>query len=223
MFQKRYLTLSALAVLVALSGCATSRSELRLSVPGTPSSTVAGAKSGKALPVYIRSVKDERSFEQAPREASTPSLGFEGAAQATAAAKSRAIGRKRNGFGKALGDVFLQDDQSVESVVRDNLTSALTGSGYDVLANPPTEPGVLVIDVQIKKFWAWVQPGFWAITVHTEIGTDLLLSSTSTPTSVVVHVEDGRQFVTDSAWLETVEKALLSYRREVVQKLPASK
>ena len=223
MFQNRYLTIPALVLAVALGGCATSRSELRLSTPGASPATISATKSGKALPAYIRSVKDERSFEQAPREASTPSLGFEGAAQATAAAKARAIGRKRNGFGKALGDVFLQDGQTVDSVVRDNLAVALTESGYEVLANPPTEPGALVIDVQVKKFWAWVQPGFWAITVHTEIATDLSLSSTSTPTSVLVHVEDGRQFVTDSAWLETVEKALLSYRREVVQKIPGSK
>ena len=34
-------------------------------------------------------------------------LGFEGSAKSTAEIKARAIGRKRNGFGKALGDVLI--------------------------------------------------------------------------------------------------------------------
>lgn len=208
-----------LALLVAtlcLGGCATSRSELHLAPPAPASTRTPDAQ---APTVLIRSVKDERRFELAPDEPSTPSLGFEGALQATDEARARAIGRKRNTFGKALGDVFLQQGQTVAGVVRSSLAAALVEAGFDVRDEPGPEPAALVIDARITKFWAWVQPGFWAITVHAEIATDLELSNASTPTPVTVHVEDARQLVTDSAWTEAIEKALQAYRQEVGRKL----
>jgi hypothetical protein len=162
-------------------------------------------------------------FEQAPREPSTPSLGFEGALQAPTEAKARAIGRKRNTFGQALGDVFLQDGQTVEGLVRSNLAAALLEAGFNVRHEQVGEPASLVIDVHIKKFWAWIQPGFWAITVNADISTDLDISSATIPTSVTIHVENAHQLVTESAWIETIEKALQAYRREVSQKLPSAK
>ena len=209
-----------LATTLVLGGCATSRSELKLASPAPTQTTAHRANAPTAV---IRTVKDDRIFEQAPGDPSTPSLGFEGALQATAEAKSRAIGRKRNTFGKALGDVFLQDGQTVESVIRENLATVLVGAGYNVRNEPAGEPPALLIDVRIGKFWAWVQPGFWAITVNTDIATDLQLSTTAIAIPVTVHVEDPRQIVTDSAWIEAVETALQVYRREVAQKLPGVK
>lgn len=207
------------AVLLAmgwlLGGCATSRSELRLA---TPAATAAPAAAGARVAV-IRSVKDERVFEQAPDEPSTPSLGFEGAQQASAEAKLRAIGRKRNAFGKALGDVFLQDGQTVEGVVRDNLAAALREAGFNVRADAGGDAAALLVDVKIRKFWAWVQPGFWAVTVKANIDTELQLSGAAGTTTVATQVEDARQFVTDAVWMETIDKALQAHRREAVQKL----
>jgi len=80
-----------------------------------------------------------------------------------------------------------------------------------------------VIDAHIKQFWAWIHPGFWAITVHTDIATDLDLSTAAGAVPVVVHVQDARALVTDSAWLETIDKALQAYRQEAMQKLPPAK
>ena len=209
-----------LAASLLLGGCATNRSEVRLAQPGVPATRSPNVNAPTAV---IRTVSDERTFEQAPDEPSTPSLGFEGALQATAEAKSRAIGRKRNTFGKALGDVFLQDGQTVEGIVRENLAAALREAGFNVRGEQVTDPASLVIDVHVKKFWAWVQPGFWAITVNADISTDLDISTASSPLPVTIHVEDARQFVTDSAWIETIEKALQSYRREASSKLSGAK
>jgi uncharacterized lipoprotein YajG len=220
MIPERLLALGLLAATLVLGGCATSRSELRLESPTAAQTATQNANAPTAV---IRTVKDERTFEQAPSEPSTPSLGFEGVLQATAEAKLRAIGRKRNTFGKALGDVFLQDGQTVESVIRENLASALREAGYNVRNESTGEPSSLVIDVHIRKFWAWVQPGFWAITVNTDIATDVNLSTTSNATPVTVHVEDARQFVTESAWIETVQKALHAYRGEASRKLSSIK
>jgi hypothetical protein len=169
----------------------------------------------------IRSVKDERTFEQAPEDPSTPSLGFGGADQASTELKSRAIGRKRNGFGKALGDVLLQTGQTVEGVVRENLAAALEHAGYHVKGEDAAGPSPLIIDVHVKQFWAWTQPGFWAITLSANIATDLDLSGKASPTTIRVHAEYRRQAATEGAWMEIVAKALDDYRAEVAAKASA--
>lgn len=209
---KKYIIPFIVFTSLLLQGCATSRSEIKLTSAAPDQAKQTVATKGIAI---IRSVKDERVFEQAPRNPSIPSLGFEGAEQATSDIKSRAIGRKRNSFGKALGDVLLENGQTVEGVVRDNLTTALRQSGYQVLSTSSGDTNALLIDVHINKFWAWFQPGFWSITLHTNIATTLDISNSKTPISIAVHAEDSRQIATDSAWIEIADKALQAYRDKV--------
>lgn len=177
---------------------------------GSVARTPVGAVDGEM--VVIRSVTDDRVFEEAPADPSTPSLGFGGADAATATLKSRAIGRKRNTFGKALGDVLLEDGKTVEDVVRDNLAAALHEAGYRVQEQADAGAAATVLDVRIKQFWAWFQPGFWAIELHTKIATDINLSGAATPISVSIHAEDSRQMATENALIEIVEQALREYR-----------
>lgn len=202
-----------------LCGCATSRSEIKIA---SPAATPAAPPSASARTVVIRSVKDERVFEQAPRLASIPSLGFEGAARATDEVKARAIGRKRGGFGLALGDVLLDNGQTVTGLVRENVSAAFQQAGFRVLAEGAGTPAALLVDVRIKQFWAWFQPGFWAITLNTNIETEFDLSGAAGPVKLSVHAEDSRQIATDSAWLEIVEKALLAYRTQATAKVGAA-
>lgn len=209
----RHARLAVLLVCAVLAGCATSRSEVRLKAP--PVVTPPGA----AKVVVIRSVTDERVFEEAPSEPSTPSLGFGGANKNGDAIKSRAIGRKRNGFGKALGDVLLENGQTVTGVIRENLTAALQQAGYQVKDAAQADASAIVMDVHIKKFWAWFQPGMWVITLNSDVATDLSISGAAMPTTVSVHVEDAHGAATESSWIEIVEKALDTYRKEVTTKV----
>jgi len=170
---------------------------------------------GNGHVVVIKSVTDERVFEQAPSDPSTPSLGFGGSDSATAQVKSQAIGRKRNGFGKAMGDVLLQQGQTVTGVVRDNLAAALLQSGYRVVPQADAGADAVVLDVHIKQFWSWFQPGFWAITLHSDIATDLQVEGKDTPIKIEVHAEDKRQVATEKAWMEITQQGLERYRAEV--------
>jgi uncharacterized lipoprotein YajG len=213
---KPFLLAGLLGATVFLTGCATSRSEIKLGGPDTGQASYTVTKTKTIL---VRSVTDERVFEESPQDPSMPSLGGEGVSNAPADIKARAIGRKRNGYGKALGDVLLENGQTVTGIVRENLTSALKRAGYRVTSNAAdagTSP--TIIDVRIKKFWAWLQPGFWALTLHTNITTDLEVSGASSPSVVTVHTKDSRQLATDSAWIEIVDKALTDYRTQVIAK-----
>src|SRR5262249_6963628 len=161
----------------------------------------------------------ERVFEQAPKEPNIPSLGFEGAEKATAEVKARAIGRKRGGFGKAFGDVLLEDGQTASGVVRQHLTNALEQDGYQVVNDASkAQPSTPVLDVHIKQFWTWVSPGFWAISLSNRITTDLAFSGNPTPIVIDVEKKEGFQVIVESDWIKVVNKALDEYRSQVVTK-----
>jgi uncharacterized lipoprotein YajG len=199
-----------------LAGCATSRSEIALTAPAAP--TVEPKTTARGT-VVIRSVKDERIFEQSPRDPSIPSLGFEGASQATADVKLRAVGRKRNTYGQALGDILLQPGRTVEDVIRENLGAAFERAGYRVTQQTTSDAPTLVVDVRITRFWAWMRPGFWALTLNTDISTALDVSGATPGTTITVHAEDSRQFADDEAWIAVIKKALDAYREEAAQRI----
>lgn len=120
---KDFARVGVLFAVLVMTGCATSRSEIRLTAAPPPGKAAAGSE------VVIRSIEDLRVFEEAPAHPGTPSLGWGGAGAAPADIKARAIGRKRNTYGKALGDVLLEPGDSVIAVVRQNLAAALSSSG----------------------------------------------------------------------------------------------
>lgn len=197
-------------------GCATNRSALTLK-SSTVTSANAVAKTGQTA--VIRLVKDNRVFEQAPKDPSIPSLGFEGATNATAELKAKAVGRKRNGFGKAMGDITLQNGKTVEGVIKERLTLALEQAGYDVKQAGDVAQPNLVVDVNVKQFWAWFQPGFWAIALHTRIETDLSVDGAAAPVTVKSDVEESRQAATDGAWVSVLSKGLDDYQVKVTDAL----
>ncbi len=217
--------LMALVLTAVLTGCATSRSEIRLEPPSA-SLPNAATQTTSTQSVWIRSIVDDRQFAEAPRDPSIPSLGFEGATQATPEIKARAFGRKRGGFGKALGDVLLENGQTVSSVIRDQLSASFAHAGYRVTTSEKevgTDP--LIVDVRIRQFWAWINMGFWALTLNNQITTDLTLSGNVPPITVSVHMQEPHMAITDGAWTEDLGKALQAYRAqatEKVKKLPVT-
>lgn len=211
----RILGLALVATSALLAGCATSRSEVRMPAPAA-ATAVQGVPSGRT--VIIGAITDARVFEQAPAEPSTPSLGSGGAAQAGEALKSKAIARKRNTYGQALGDVLLQEGQTVSGLVREHLTSAFEQAGYRVVSTAPASgPMPVTIDVTIKKFWAWMRPGFWALEFNSQIETVLTPSAGAAPssTTIAVAAQSSGQVGTDDAWINIVQKALADYRAKV--------
>jgi hypothetical protein len=209
--------IGVVVALVALSGCATTRSQIHVNAP--PDAEQSSAPTDGARTVLIRAVTDDREFAEAPSDPSTPSLGSGGASNAPAEIKARAVGRKRNGFGQAMGDVLLGEGETVVGLTRDSVATGLRHAGYRVAtdasaaSDPASAP--LVLDVHIKKFWAWLQPGFWAVTVHADIATDLQFEGTGAPVVVSVPTQEGHQIVTDNVWIDAVNKALKEYVAQV--------
>ena len=206
---KSFLTLAFATSALFFTGCATKRGEVALQVPAATKAEVAPSN-GKQ--VYINSVVDKRVFEVKPPEPSIPSL--DPSEEQSDAIKARAVGRKRNGYGMALGDILLNENQSVSSVIKDSLKEALMGKGYQVIENKEQiTPQTYIADVKILKFWSWMNMGFWALSISCEIETDVDLKQEGAPNSYNLHVKVADSFQTgmESNYIEMMQKALKEY------------
>lgn len=151
-----------LAVLpcLLLMSCATSQQKISIRVPEGSTPPVKGK-------VALTSVTDKRVFEENPSDPSAPSLGMQ-----TKAGTNRdlLIGRRRDLWGKAHANVELSPGQTVTERTRAILTEGLARRGYAVDASgSPMEVGVL-------KFWTWLTPGAWVLTLEAKIECEIKLS-----------------------------------------------
>lgn len=185
-----------------LAGCAAGRTTVDVSAPqGTNPVT------GKY--VRIDSVQDKRTFTVKPPSADMASL--DPAEDASDASKARAIGRKRNGYGKALGDVVLPEGKTASGLVESALATGFQEAGYIVVKQgDPNFAAAAPVTAQIIDFWAWFQPGFWSITTNQK--SELQLSgdvgALHGAQTVKTRVSESKQVVVSSDWQEIVEKGL---------------
>jgi hypothetical protein len=156
-------SIATLTVVGLVSGCATTRSTIDM--PGAPTAAPTQPAAARAF-VKITDLKDLRRFEAAPKDPSTPSLENPAEIQ-NRAITSRAVARKRGGFGAALADILLPEGRTVEQVVREAVTKALLEQGYAVVDATSSEfSKALPLQVDIDQFWAWFTPGFATVQVE---------------------------------------------------------
>ncbi len=202
-------------ICLALGGCATSRAVLDVSAP---SSTSVAQPNGKT--VLINSPRDMRVFQIAPSSPDIPSL--DPSEEQNDAIRLRAVGRKRNTFGKALGDIILAEGKTVETLTSASIAQAFTDKGYRVITNRNEATNdTFVVEVIINKFWAWMNPGFWAITLSAEISTDLTIKSMEGREikRVSVKASDNYQVATEGNWMEVIDNALHLFVDDLKSKL----
>ena len=162
-----------LPILLLLGACATNRSYVTLDVPGA---TVASAAEPAKVAV-ISDIVDKREFQESPRDPSIPSLKKGEEYKLDAQGKLRAVARKRNGYGKAIGDIQLQPPQSVATITRQLVATGLQERGFRVLGpNDAAPENAVRVSVDINKFWAWMNPGFWTMRMDAQLETTLNVS-----------------------------------------------
>ena len=145
-----------------LAGCAATRSTF--DVQSAPLAAQAPATAF----VKITELRDLRQFEAAPRNPSTPSLQDPNEIK-NPAITSRAIARKRGGYGNAMADILLPEGRTVQQLVREGVTRAVSQKGYAVVdERSPDYANALPLQVDIQQFWAWFTPGFWQISLEFE-------------------------------------------------------
>jgi len=194
--------LATAAVALALSGCAVGRSSIDLTVPpGEP----AGVERA-----YVKiQVADQRAFQLNPKDPSVPSLAEEDFNDS--ALRARAIARKRNSMGQALGDVTLPEGRTVAQLVREAATKALRQQGYAVVDDrSPMAAKAMPLDLGIVKFWSWGTPGFatYTLTFESEVAMQGDVLAGRNATTVRARLEDGFQIVTEGARQEFMQRGV---------------
>jgi hypothetical protein len=147
--KKSFIACLALAFSLFGSGCVLGRRTVDLPIPTATSLPVSKGT------VAISSITDARHFENKPDHPSTPSI--DGDVNSLSAAQLSAfIGRQRNGFGHAMGDVALPPGETVQTIVRELIAQGFARHGYTVTTNASADN---TIGVAINRFWAWTPYG----------------------------------------------------------------
>lgn len=202
----------------SLTGCATSRSIIDIPSRVPQEAQVAATVDGKV--VYIATVIDSRTFQERPPSPNIPSLDPSEAS--SHAIRSRAIGRKRNTYGKALGDILLKEGTTVESLTSSAIRRAFSENGYMVLDNSSqVTPNVFVVNANIDQFWTWMNPGFWAITLSAEISTNLHIKQGAHEQHLIVQSKSSDRFQTgaEGNYIQVIADALKLFTEELKRKL----
>ncbi|MCX5694849.1 MAG: hypothetical protein NT014_07030 [Candidatus Omnitrophica bacterium] len=205
--------LSLSTVIFLLTGCISSRG-FKIDVPQNSMVKPNG------IQVYIRSIQDNREFQVRPRSADIPSFGSKkniGNPQI----QCRTIGRQRNGYGKALGNVFLSEDQKIETVVYEAIKSSLNSLGYEVTdSRAYAKENAIILDVAINKFWSWINMGGgWSMKMDSEVETVITLASTSKKLVITGTGRNHYQVASSANWKKVMELAVKDYISQANDKL----
>jgi hypothetical protein len=204
---------TAVMALFLGTGCAVTRGvlDVRVKPPGNPAS-------GDAA--QITNVTDRRVFQINPRDARIPSLKNDEITDT--AITSRAIARKRGGFGKAMGDILLPEGRTVTQLVEEALTRSLQEAGYRVLTKQEAaSASAIPVEVDIEQFWAWFRPGFWQIAVEfeTRLRMKAPVGAWKAGDEVKGFARITGQAATSDMWLEAVDKGVDDLVRNMRERL----
>lgn len=117
---------------------------------------------------------------------------------------------------------FIPEGKTVESLIDAALRQAFVENGYKVISRKEQiTDDTYVVDAQINKLWSWMNPGFWAITLSTEISTNIEIKNKNAIAEKTLSVKNSDTFQagTESNWLEVIQNALKAYIIESNSKL----
>ncbi len=188
-----------ICVIFILNGCAAGTRNIELNSPSYSNEVSASGN------IIIGNIQDKRVFEAAPKSPSTPSVDGD-LAKTSKETLSTLIGRQRNGYGMAMGDIVLPNGDTVQEVTRKLLTTALESRGYNVVDNK-TDAYNLTVDV--NKFWAWFSPGMFSVSFEADIQCTVHFDNGTTKRSLDVSgygVNKG-QVASNANWQLAYERA----------------
>ena len=188
---RRLLLLSA-ALATFQASCVVGTREISIDVPQ-------GQHPGGRGGARIASVTDSRQFQNHPSEPSTPSIDGDVNSK-TRAELGRYVGRQRNTYGAGMGDIALAGSGTVPAKAGEIVGEALARKGYRIGGSGTP------VNVEVRKFWAWMSPGMWAITLEARIETVVSVGGRR------IHAEGYGENVCQAATNDNWE---LAYRRAV--------
>jgi hypothetical protein len=181
----------ALATLVQ-TGCVVGRRTIDLPLPQAISNTPTKGQ------IAVSGVKDARIFQNRPPEPSTPSIDGD-VATLTDDQQALMIGRQRNTYGMALGDVALPANTSIKAKTRSLVEEGLRRHGYDVTSNASAANKAEIV---VVEFWGWSTPGMFTIPFEARVSCTIDVTVDGKTTRIVVNGYgiNHAQMASDANW-----------------------
>ncbi len=205
-------SLSIALTLTLLSGCVVGRRTVDAPVPKTAGTTGKGE-------FYIGSIEDDRQFMDDPGEPSTPSVDGD-VSETPDSVLETLIGRQRNSFGMAMGDVALPEGETVITRTRKLLEEGLRRRGFTLSDNPDAPYSA---KVEIDKYWGWATPGFTTVSIESEIECTITLKTPEGDHTLVVtgYGISESLIVNDALWRTGFGNAYLAFLNDFTQQMAA--
>lgn len=196
-----------LALVLTAGGCVTGTRTIQTTVPETTSAVDARGT------VFLGDIADKRSFEENASQADVPSVRGK-LSETTPEQRAHLIGRQRNGFGKAMGDLELANNATVQQEIRRLLEAGFAARGYAVSNTPNAD---VKVTTGINKFWAWFRPGFWKIGFDTDIACDITVDGAngSRRLNVVGNGLNNGQIASDANWQLSLDRAYSDFLKNL--------
>ena len=210
-----FLLLSIVACLMLLSGCAISTSTIDID---TSKLSVSNQQEASET-VYVRTVVDEREFVEGKKDSSKHAINP--IDKKLIGKKPIVIGRKSNYMGIPLSNIILPETQNVSMLAKSAIESALIENGWNVLKNESEiNNRTKIVDVKVLRFWTWVTPGFWSITLWADIKSDVPKSPSSNE-KVTIEGKYSENFQTgvESNYRKVLQEAYDAFEADAKAKL----
>ena len=194
----------ALACLLQ-SGCVVGRRTVPLIVPEIDSAAPAVAVNSDKGPFYVGAITDNREFEVKPEDPATPSIDGDLSAM-SADQKATMIGRQRNTYGHAMGDVALPAEDSVTKITKTLVEKALQRRGYQISADAAAPNSA---SVSVDKFWGWSTPGFASISFEARVNCTIQITRHDLSSKLLVsgYGINHAQIASDANWQKAYQLA----------------
>ncbi len=184
--------LCALLACLFMSGCVTGRRAVMLPVTQLPATaTDKGA-------IHVGPIQDQRVFQNKPSDPSISSINGD-VSQASKAQLATMIGRQRNTWGQAIGDIALPTGESVSDRMRALLEEGFKRRGYTIAAGADAAS---TATATITKFWAWGTPGMWSVAFEANVACELTVVRGGVTKTIAVsgHGSNKGQVASNANW-----------------------
>ena len=197
--------------LIFVTGCAVGRRTIDLPVQSFSNSP------GEKGEIFIGSIEDKRVFQNHPSVPSIPSIDGN-IHSLTSKEKGLMIGRQRDGYGRARGDIALPADDSVVERMRRLLEEGFRSRGYSIA---PDSSAPNSASATIDEFWAWFSPGFWSVSFEARVYCTIKLKKSDGSSTIVVkgYGLNKGQIASDANWQLAYQEAFQDFLSKLDSKL----
>jgi hypothetical protein len=166
-------------------------------------------------------VVDGRTFQNKPGDPSTPSVDGDVTAM-SADQRAMMIGRQRNTYGKALGDIALPTGDTVMRQAKSLLEAGLRRRGFEITQDAASARASAT--VSIDEFWAWFTPGFWSIDFEARVYCTITIREMGRASKVVVrgYGMNHGQVASDANWQQAYDLAFKDFLTKLDAELDQS-